>query len=76
MAALVERDEAVVAGLLEKLRNPATSLPSKYRILFSLRGIAGETAHAAMLEGGWVRCLGLRAVLLLTTPLSPACLPA
>ncbi len=26
-------------------------LPQKYRILFSLRGIAGPAAHAAMLEG-------------------------
>lgn len=51
MAALVERDDAVVQGLLDKLRNPATSLPAKYRILFSLRGIAGPAAHAAMLEG-------------------------
>ncbi len=51
MAALGERDDAVVQGLLDKLRNPATSLPAKYRILFSLRGIAGPAAHAAMLEG-------------------------
>ncbi|PSC73096.1 deoxyhypusine hydroxylase [Micractinium conductrix] len=51
MAALVERDAAVVEGLLAKLRDPDTDLPAKYRILFSLRGIAGREAHAAMLEG-------------------------
>lgn len=51
MASLVERDAAVVEGLLQKLRNPETGLAVKYRILFSLRGIAGPEAHAAMLEG-------------------------
>ncbi|PRW59578.1 deoxyhypusine hydroxylase [Chlorella sorokiniana] len=51
MAELVERDDSVVAGLLAKLKNPDTPLPAKYRILFSLRGIAGPAAHAAMLEG-------------------------
>lgn len=51
MATLVERDDAVVQSLLDKLRSPDTTLPAKYRILFSLRSIAGPTAHAAMLEG-------------------------
>ncbi|KAI7844634.1 hypothetical protein COHA_001724 [Chlorella ohadii] len=51
MAELVERDDSVVAGLLAKLKDPDTNLPAKYRILFSLRGIAGPAAHAAMLEG-------------------------
>ena len=41
----------MVQALLDKLTAPTTSLAQKYRILFSLRGIAGEDAHAAMLEG-------------------------
>lgn len=51
MTTLVERDPEVVEGLLRKLRDPNTSLPAKYRVLFSLRGINGAEAHAAMLEG-------------------------
>ena len=51
MAALVERDSTVVQALQAKLVAPSTSLPQKYRVLFSLRGIAGEEAHAAMLQG-------------------------
>lgn len=45
----------VVDALRRKLRDPATSLEAKYRVLFSLRGIQGSEAHAAMLEGTW-RC--------------------
>jgi hypothetical protein len=51
MASLVEHDDEVVQALLNKLRRPDTDLPAKYRVLFSLRSIAGPGAHAAMLEG-------------------------
>ena len=44
-------DGAVVAALRGKLGDPASTLPQKYRVLFSLRNIAGEEAHAAMLTG-------------------------
>lgn len=57
MASLVEREPAVVQALLDKLTAPSTSLAQKYRILFSLRGIAGEEAHAAMLEGACRRIM-------------------
>ncbi|KAI3436262.1 hypothetical protein D9Q98_002315 [Chlorella vulgaris] len=51
MASLVQHDDEVVQALLNKLRRPDTDLPAKYRVLFSLRSIAGPGAHAAMLEG-------------------------
>ena len=57
MAALVEKDAAVVETLRQKLVAPTTTLSQKYRILFSLRGIAGQEAHAAMLEGARATCM-------------------
>eukprot|EP00887_Chlorella_sp_A99_P006698 scaffold3.g6698.t1 len=41
----------VVEALRRKLADPSTRLEQKYRVLFSLRNIAGPEAHAAMLEG-------------------------
>jgi hypothetical protein len=49
-------DPRVVESLGDKFVEPTTSLPEKYRILFSLRNIAGEKAHDAMLLGTFV-CL-------------------
>ena len=42
---------AVVESLRAKLSDPSTRLEHKYRMLFSLRGITGPEAHAAMLDG-------------------------
>lgn len=44
-------DPHVVESLQNKFVAPTTSLPEKYRILFSLRNIAGKEAHDAMLMG-------------------------
>ncbi len=44
-------DPQVVEALKRKLVDPSTSLPQRYRVLFSLRNIQGPEAHAAMLEG-------------------------
>ena len=51
---LREVPPSVVAALRRKLRDPSTRLEHKYRILFSLRGLAGSEAHAAMLEGAHI----------------------
>lgn len=51
MVALKEVDGEIVANLERKLQMETTSLPEKYRILFSLRNIKGEGAHRAMLKG-------------------------
>jgi deoxyhypusine monooxygenase len=51
MTTLREVDAATTATLQAKLADPTTSLPMKYRILFSLRNIAGKSAHEAMLLG-------------------------
>lgn len=48
-----EVDPAVVRSLRQKLADPAVSLQQKYRVLFSLRNIAGSEAHEAMLLGEW-----------------------
>lgn len=50
-AELKEACDATVASLESKLLNTNTSLSDKYRILFSLRNIAGHAAHQAMLQG-------------------------
>jgi hypothetical protein len=50
-APLVSVDLAKVEKLEEKLTADTTSLSEKYRILFSLRNIAGHRAHSAMLLG-------------------------
>ena len=47
-----DKDNAVIVrSLLENLKNPATSLSQKYRILFSLRNLKGSESHAALIEG-------------------------
>lgn len=51
MAALREADAAVIEALKGKLLDPNTSLPEKYRVLFSLRNIKGSDAHDALLTG-------------------------
>lgn len=38
----------MVARLREKLLDPSVDLPSKYRVLFSLRNVAGSSAQAAL----------------------------
>ncbi|GAB4823292.1 hypothetical protein N2152v2_010338 [Parachlorella kessleri] len=44
-------EPSVVEALKRKLTDPSTSLPQRYRVLFSLRNVQGAEAHAAMLEG-------------------------
>ncbi len=51
MPAQATASPAVVSALQAKLLDPATSLPHKYRILFSLRSVAGAEAEAAILRG-------------------------
>lgn len=65
MPAQATASPAVVSALQVKLLDPATSLPHKYRILFSLRSVAGAEAEAAILRG---------AHLLFPLPASPCCL--
>lgn len=48
LAKLVEVPPETVASLEAKLRAPETSLPEKYRVLFSLRNIQGREAHEAL----------------------------
>ncbi|KAF8065761.1 dohh [Scenedesmus sp. PABB004] len=48
MATLVQAPDATVEALGCKLRAPGTSLPDKYRALFSLRNVAGPGATAAL----------------------------
>ena len=45
-------DESVLASLAAKLLDPASPLPLKYRVLFSLRNLPGEAARAALASGG------------------------
>ncbi|GFR42487.1 hypothetical protein Agub_g3282 [Astrephomene gubernaculifera] len=45
---LVEVDESVVLDLKQKLLDPKTTLPEKYRVLFSLRNVKGAAAHDAL----------------------------
>jgi hypothetical protein len=49
----IEREAAagVVDCLRDRLADAQTSLAEKYRILFSLRNIAGSEAESAMLDG-------------------------
>ena len=53
MGAHHHADAAVVEALRRKLGDPSTTLPQKYRVLFSLRNLQGQEAHAAMLQGRW-----------------------
>lgn len=48
---LVEADAETVESLRQKLLDPNTSLPEKYRVMFSLRNVAGHAAHEALLTG-------------------------
>ncbi len=41
----------MVAELRDKLLSSETPLPAKYRVLYSLRNVAGEEAHNALAEG-------------------------
>ena len=52
-AELVEADPAVVADLTRKLVDPATTLPEKYRVLFSLRNVKGQAAQDALVQGSY-----------------------
>ncbi|GLC34047.1 hypothetical protein PLESTB_000831600 [Pleodorina starrii] len=45
---LVEADDSVVLELKNKLVDPKTNLPEKYRVLFSLRSVKGAAAHDAL----------------------------
>ncbi|KXZ51717.1 hypothetical protein GPECTOR_11g165 [Gonium pectorale] len=47
-APLVDVDESVVQELKQKLIDPKTTLPEKYRVLFSLRNTRGAAAHEAL----------------------------
>jgi len=51
MGGMREADPAAVAKLRNKLVDSSTTLSQKYRILFSLRNLAGSNAHEAMLLG-------------------------
>lgn len=51
LAKLVEVAPEAVEALEAKLRSPETSLPEKYRVLFSLRNIQGREAHEALSLG-------------------------
>ena len=51
MGRMREADPEVVAKLRTKLADSSTTLSQKYRILFSLRNLAGSDAHDAMLLG-------------------------
>lgn len=51
MGGMREADPAAVAKLRNKLVDSSTTLSQKYRILFSLRNLAGSDAHEAMLLG-------------------------
>ncbi len=53
MGGMREADPEVVAKLRTKLADSSTTLSQKYRILFSLRNLAGSDAHEAMLLGNY-----------------------
>jgi hypothetical protein len=55
LAQLVKVAPETVTALEAKLRSPETSLPEKYRVLFSLRNIEGPAAHEALALGAWDR---------------------
>lgn len=48
---LVTADADTIAGLERKLLADSTSLPEKYRCMFSLRGVEGQAANKALLLG-------------------------
>jgi deoxyhypusine monooxygenase len=51
MGTLVQAAEHVVQALDSKLQAHSTSLPEKYRTLFSLRNLAGKSATDALING-------------------------
>ncbi len=51
MASLIDVQPEVVRALESKLKDANTTLAEKYRVMFSLRNIRGETAHAALATG-------------------------
>lgn len=52
MVGLLEVPAEKINKLRNKLEDAATTLPEKYRVLFSLRNVAGPDAHAALAQGG------------------------
>jgi len=60
LAKLVEVSPEAVASLEAKLRSPETSLPEKYRVLFSLRNIQGPEAHEALSLGALIAFSSVR----------------
>jgi hypothetical protein len=56
MATLVQAPEDVVVALERKVVDTSTLLPEKYRVLFSLRNVAGTAATKALITGGCVAC--------------------
>lgn len=59
MATLVQAPEDVVASLERKVLDTSTSLPEKYRVLFSLRNVAGTAATKALITGEGAACSDL-----------------
>ena len=51
MVSATAATDGVVARLRQKLVHPATTLSQKYRVLFSLRNIAGPAAENAIIQG-------------------------
>ncbi len=56
---LMEVDDSVVLDLKQKLTSSDTSLPEKYRVLFSLRNVQGALAHEALELGAVATALCL-----------------
>ncbi len=50
-AAHAPQDDTVIDALASKLLDADSSLPLKYRVLFSLRNLPGEQARAVLAEG-------------------------
>jgi deoxyhypusine monooxygenase len=48
---MVEAEPATIASLKSKLVDPSTPLPDRYRAMFSLRNVAGQEAHEALVAG-------------------------
>lgn len=48
---MIEVDEKTVATMRAKLEDKSTSLPEKYRVMFSLRNVEGDQANKALLHG-------------------------
>lgn len=56
MATLVEAPDDVLVALERKVLDTSTSLSEKYRVLFSLRNVAGTAATKALIAGGYDAC--------------------